>query len=80
MAVLEQGDLSLRVAYRGFQDGWIVYDITPRWRGQPILNDAILKRHNDYWGRRGVGAIRANEHRSCGFFGPSDPCSANPNI
>jgi hypothetical protein len=68
MAVLEQGDLSLEVAYRDFEGGWIVYDITPRWRRQPILNDAILKRHNDYWGGRGVGAIRANEHRSCGFL------------
>src|SRR5581483_9175375 len=65
MAVLCVHDLSLEIKYRDFEYGWVVYDILPLWRGEPILNDAILKRHNDYWGKRAHGGVHANEHRGC---------------
>jgi hypothetical protein len=65
MATLLVDDLGLEIRYRNFEYGWVVYDILPLWRGKPILNDAILKRHNDYWGGRAYGGVHANEHRGC---------------
>jgi hypothetical protein len=68
MAVLTIHDLSLEIAYRDFEDGWVYYDIWLRWRGEPVINDAILKRRNEHWAKRGVGAIKACEHRECGIL------------
>lgn len=68
MAILHDGDLSLEIKYREFEFGWVYYDIWPRWRGEPILNDAILKRVNEHWAKRGVGAIKAYEHQECGIL------------
>lgn len=67
MAVIRDGDLSLDVRYVGFEAGWVSYNICPRWRGEPVLNDKILKRESSYWAARGVGAIRANEDLECGI-------------
>lgn len=68
MAVMSIDDLSLEVAYREFEDGWVYYQIWFRWRGEPIVNDAVLKRHNEHWAKRGTGAIVACEHRECGIL------------
>ncbi len=68
MAILHDGDLSLEIKYREFNFGWVYYDIWPRWCGEPVLNDAILKRVNEHWAKRGVGAIRACEHQECGIL------------
>jgi hypothetical protein len=68
MAILRCDDLSLEIAYREFDDGLVYYDIWPRWRGEPVINDAILKRSNDHWAKRGVGAIKACERRECGVL------------
>jgi len=65
MATLTTDDLSLEIAYRDFEDGWVHYDIWLRWQGEPVLNDAILKRHSDYWAKRGYGAIAACEQGEC---------------
>jgi hypothetical protein len=65
MAKITVEDLSLEIAYTFFEDGWVYYDIWYRWRDEPIINDAILKRHNDHWAKRGKGAIKACEHRGC---------------
>jgi hypothetical protein len=35
---------------------------------EPILNDAILKRVNVYWAKRGVGGIIASEAEECGIL------------
>ncbi len=63
MARLQLSDLALEVEYVRFEDGWVVYDIRWLWQDEPILNDAILKRHNEFWGSRSRGGIHANEHR-----------------
>lgn len=68
MAILHDGDLSLEIKYREFESGWVHYDIWLRWRGEPVINDAILKRVNDHWAKRGVGAIKACEHQECGIL------------
>lgn len=68
MALLHDGDLSLEIRYREFEHGCVYYDIWLRWRGEPVINDAILKRANDHWAKRGVGAIKADEHRECGIL------------
>jgi hypothetical protein len=61
-------NLSLEIAYRDFEYGWVYYDIWLRWCGEPVINDAILKRHNEHWAKRGAGAIVASEHRECGIL------------
>ncbi len=68
MAMLSIDELSLEIGYRDFEDGWVYYDIWLRWRGAPVINDAILKRWNEHWAKRGVGAINACEHRECGIL------------
>jgi len=65
MAVLQNGDLTLEIAYRSFEYFGVEYDITLRWRGEPVLNDAILKRDGEYWANRGIGAIRADACCEC---------------
>lgn len=67
MAILHDGDLSLEIRYREFEYGSVSYDIWLRWRGELVINDAILKRVNDHWAKRGVGAIKASEDRECGI-------------
>lgn len=68
MALLTFEDLSLEIAYRDFLHGWVYYDIWFRWRGESVINDAILKRHNDHWARRGKGAVTACEASGCGIL------------
>lgn len=68
MAILKDDDLSLEIQYREFEFGWVYYDIWPRWRGEPIINDAILKRKNEHWAKRGVGGFNACEIRECGIL------------
>lgn len=53
MAILHDGDLSLEIRYREFEYGSVSYDIWLRWRGELVINDAILKRVNDHWAKRG---------------------------
>lgn len=68
MTIMHDGDLSLEIRYREFEHGWVYYDIWLRWRGEPVLNDAVLKRVNEHWAKRGIGAIKACEHRECGIL------------
>ncbi|MDO5646599.1 hypothetical protein [Paracoccus sp. (in: a-proteobacteria)] len=48
MAILIDDDLSLEIKYRELEDDWVYYDIWLRWRGEPVINDAILKRLSDH--------------------------------
>lgn len=68
MATLYDGDLSLEIHYREFQYGVVYYDIWLRWQGEPVINDAILKRENEHWAKREMGAIKADEHEECGIL------------
>lgn len=57
MAIIRQGNLSLDIHYREFEFQSVYYDIWLRWRGEPVINDAILKRVNEHWAKRGTGAV-----------------------
>lgn len=68
MATIYHGDLSLEIHYREFEFQSVYYDIWLRWRGEPVINDAILKRVNEHWAKRGIGAVKADEHYECGVL------------
>ncbi len=68
MAVLQNGDLSLEMTYRRSERGGVEYDIRLRWRGEPVLNDAVLKRSSAYWANRGVGSIKTDASDECGVL------------
>lgn len=68
MATLRNDELSLEIRYRSFEDSWVYYDIWFRWRDEPIINDALLKRSSKHWAKRAPGAIIAEEHRECGIL------------
>lgn len=68
MAVIQNGDLSLEIGYRDFEFGCVTYDVTLRWRGEPVLNDAILKRSTEYWANRGIGSIKCDSDSECGVL------------
>jgi hypothetical protein len=87
MAVLSVGDLSLEIAYRDFRHGWVHYDIWFRWRGEPVINDVVLRRGVG-WSERAPGVVWAHEHLCCyllptlrevlernvpGYWEPMDP-------
>jgi len=77
MAKLSSDLLTLEIRFRSFEDRWVVYDILWLWDGTPILNDAILKRHNPYWAARQPGGIHANEHRADFFISTIEGVLAN---
>lgn len=63
MAVLQSGNLSFDFQFAEFDDGYIRYKFSFLWRDEPVMNDAILKRGNDYWDKRPVGGFLADEFR-----------------
>lgn len=88
MAILRNGGLSLEIRYLKSEYANIQYDICLRWRDKPVLNDAVLRRENDYWAIRGIGSVLAEEDYRCGlltllqvvienneadFWGPTEP-------
>jgi len=68
MAILRNRDLSLEVQYRAFERGWVEYAIWVRWKDEPVINDAILKRRGPYWGKRPKGAFLASQEQECGIL------------
>ena len=68
MAAIVHDRLSFEIRYREWEHGWIVYNIAYTWDGEPIFNDAVMKRHNDYWDGRGRGEFHANENEVCCFI------------
>lgn len=62
MAILKSKDLSFDFRYVSFQHGWIDYQFYFLWKGEPIVNDGILKKCGGYWGARPTGSFLANEH------------------
>lgn len=68
MAAIVHDRLSFEIRYRAWEHGWVVYDIAYGWGGEPIFNDAVMKRHNDYWDGRGPGEFHANDDDFCCFI------------
>ena len=62
MAILSDGDLSFELRYIRVEYGpvsWVYYRFRFLWQDIPIINDAILKRINDYWNDRREGELLA---------------------
>ena len=67
MASLSIGNLSLEIAYSGFDTGWVCYDIACRWRGLSVINPAILEQVSavpSEWS----GGIMVKEHGECSLL------------
>lgn len=47
MAKLISFDFELDMSLRWDRNEGVVYDLVFSWQGIPIINDAIIKRHND---------------------------------
>ena len=63
MAKLQSDGLTLDIKFMGFKDEWIEYEIKFYWNDDLIVNDSILKREGEYWGKRSTGAFLANDYQ-----------------
>ncbi len=63
MVKLQSNDLILDIRFIGFKDEWIEYEIKFCWKDDIIVNDSILKREREYWGKRSTGAFLANDYQ-----------------
>jgi len=62
MAKLSYDLLTLEIRFREFDDCfWVQYDVLFLWDGEPMVNDALLKRSPVAWADRGKATFRANE-------------------
>jgi hypothetical protein len=55
--------LTLDIKFMGFKDEWIEYEIKFYWKDEIIINDSLLKREGEYWGKRSTGAFLANDYQ-----------------
>ncbi len=64
MAKLTSNRLTLEISFREFDKaGWVQYEVLFLWENEPLINDALLKRHNEHWSARSFGAFKANQYR-----------------
>ena len=63
MAKLQSDDLILDIKFIGFKDEWIEYEIKFYWKDDIIVNNSILKREGEYWGKISNGAFLANDYQ-----------------
>jgi len=62
MAKFTSRGLTFECRFREYDKGdWVQYELLFLWQGEPIINDALLKRHNEHWAARSYGAFKANE-------------------
>ncbi len=61
MAKLRSEDLVLEIKFRGYDDGWVEYEIAFLWQDESIIDDSLLKRITSYWQRRSPGTFKANQ-------------------
>lgn len=62
MAKLTYHDLTLEISFREFDDcHWVQYDVRFLWKGEPMVNDKILKRSPSGWAKRGKSVLQASE-------------------
>lgn len=63
MARLNDHDLTLEITFREFDDcHWVQYDVRFLWKGEPMVDDKILKRSPSGWAKRGKSVLLANEY------------------
>ncbi len=62
MAKLQSGDLILEIKFNSFEPDWIAYEVKFSWKDDVIVNDNILKRTGEYWGKRSYGTFLANDY------------------
>jgi hypothetical protein len=63
MAILQSGNLRFDFQFTNFERGYITYQFSLLWQGEPVMNDEVLKRGNDYWDKRPKGGFIAEEFR-----------------
>ena len=63
MTKLQSDGLTLDIKFMGFKDEWIEYEIKFYWKDEIIINDDLLKREGEYWGKRSTGAFLANDYQ-----------------
>lgn len=68
MARLTSGKFSFEFQYTRFEQDWLYYQCFFLWDGQPVVNDAVLKRHGIYWNSRAKGAFLARDDEADDFL------------
>lgn len=63
MAKLQSDNLILEVIFRPFEYEWINYEIMFYRKDDIIINDNILKKAGEYWGKRPYGTFIANDYK-----------------
>lgn len=62
MAKLQSENLILEIRFKPFEYEWINYEIMFYWKDYIIINDNILKKAGEYWGKRPYGTFMANDY------------------
>lgn len=62
MAKLQSGDLILEIKFSSFEPDWVAYEVKFSWKDDVIVNDNILKRTGEFWGKRSYGTFLANDY------------------
>lgn len=69
MARLTSGNLAFEFRFVEVdRNGWVQYELTFLWEGEPLVNDRLLKRDGLYWLKRRVGAFKASERNKDTFL------------
>jgi len=64
MACLQSDNITFEFRFKEFDDCFFIqYEISFLWNGQPMFNDDILKKSNQFWANRNHGAFKAWDHR-----------------
>ena len=62
MAKLQSDNLTLEIKFKPFEYEWINYEMMFYWKDDIIVNDSILKRDGEFWGKRSYGTFMANDY------------------
>jgi hypothetical protein len=68
MAILKSEGLGFEFKYADLKYGWIDYQFRFLWRGEPLVNDRVLKRLGPYWGGRPACTFLAMEDEPDGLL------------
>ena len=63
MAKLQSDDLTLEIKFIDFKEEWVEYEIKFYWKDDIIVNDNILKKNGEWWGKRSYGVFLANDYQ-----------------